>query len=356
MSYAETRISWQPENYAELGAAVPFTTPALGGARARSGKRGMELTLPNPSGKRGVYILEAAELGRYCKASIHDRYLAIALHRLPAISPGCVRQAAREVARAGFAGRAAAAAARAADLADQQAALTMQLAIVRLLVRQSTGSDAASRDVPAKHAIEAVGVRAGKSFGAARAAVEALAGLSIASGLPQSESATHPALLNTMGRLAAAVAGLTGEEGGRPAVAAALVASSVKDAQVLAGKALSRVWSFLDNIPSVLVAYLGDAAAVSSAYERLDWLLDGWMMPCLVLERAPLGWTGATVIEMGMMVPPIPSEAGLWFGQDTGESARQSQRAEVLAFSDWRKDGLALDLIARNEMFRAMAA
>jgi hypothetical protein len=356
MSYAETRLSGQPDTYAELGAAVPFTTPALAGARARSGKRGMELTLPNPSGKRGVYILEAAELGRYCQASVHDRYLALALHRLPAITPGSLRQAAREVARAGFAGREAAAAARAAAKADEQAALTMQLAIVRMLVRQSAGSDAAARELPARRAIEAVGARAGQSFLAARAAIETLATLSIASGLPQAEDAAHPALLNAMARLATAVGRLAGQEGGRPAVAAALVASAVKDARVLAGSALSRVWAFLDNIPSVLIAYLGDPATVLAAYERLDWLLDGWTMPCLVLERAKLGWDGATVIEMGMMVPPIPPEAGSWFCRETGEAARQSQRAELLGFSDWRKDGLALDLIARNEMFRAMAA
>ena len=50
--------SHQSATFGERGVSVPFTTPALAGARVRRDARhGLALLVPNPSGGRGIYVL-----------------------------------------------------------------------------------------------------------------------------------------------------------------------------------------------------------------------------------------------------------------------------------------------------------
>ena len=49
---------YHPTTFLERGVVVPFTTPLLAGARARSARKpGIELVLHNPSGGLGVYVM-----------------------------------------------------------------------------------------------------------------------------------------------------------------------------------------------------------------------------------------------------------------------------------------------------------
>jgi hypothetical protein len=113
--------------------------------------------------------------------------------------------------------------------------------------------------------------------------------------------------------------------------------------------ALEDAWRQLADMPALLTA---DGAGIDTLLARLDWLLDGWAPICRLWRAAPAGRIAATINEIGLMVPLIPAEAGAWFGVPVNEAARQSLRAEVVGFTEWRHG----DLQARNEAFRAQAA
>ncbi len=354
-SYSDGRASWQPESYADMGASVPFTAPALAGARARRSSRGLELSLPNPSGKRGIYLLDPQELGRYCAATVHDRQLAAALAALPSINPDGVRAVARTVAAAGYAGRAAASGALHAREADRKAELAMQLAIVRLLVQQIAGSEEAARGMPAKVALEALAARSNQPFAAVRQAVEQLSILGAGAGLPGMAEARHPALIANLGRLSM-LDDMAAQDIGRAGTAAKLVSLVALDIRALASQALARAWRLFDQVGGLLTACMADPVAVATVFERISWLLDGWAPLCLVVQRAAPGRIQAAVNEMAYMVPYVPAEAYAWFGMPSAEAARQGKRAEVLSFTDWRQGASVIDLTQRNEGLRALAA
>jgi hypothetical protein len=346
MSFSASRTSWQAETYAEMGAAVPFTTPELTGARARRGKDGLELTLPNPSGKRGIYILDPKDMVRYCVPSLHDRRLAAALATLPDIAPSGISGLAREMAIAGFAGRHAAAAGRQAREDDRRAVLKAQLHILRRLVARH-GGDQATLDRSARTAIAALAAGSGQPSAAILQAITRASALEAATGAAPGEPGRHSAM-------AAALSAMLGDLGGasatgRAARAKDLILSAGADTARLAHLALEEAWCRLADLPALLA---GGAAAIEALLSRLDWLLDGWMAICLLWRAAPPGRIAATINEIGLMVPSIPAETGAWYGVTVNEAARQTLRAEVVGFTEWRH----ADLLARNEAFRAMAA
>src|SRR5690242_6107211 len=91
--------AYLPITFIERGVLVPFTTPILAGTRARPNERsGAELLVPNLSGGRGVYVLPWGSIHGLCRPTVHDRRLNQKVERLRTVTPGTIRQAAREVA------------------------------------------------------------------------------------------------------------------------------------------------------------------------------------------------------------------------------------------------------------------
>jgi hypothetical protein len=353
MSFSASRTSWQAETYAEMGAAVPFTTPELTGARARRGKDGLELTLPNPSGKRGIYILDPKDMVRYCAPGLHDRHLAAGLGALPDVTPASIRALARDIAMAGLAGRHAAAAGRLAREAERRAALSAQLHILRRLVARLDGAqaDLAAIDRSAKAAIAALAARSGQPNAAILHAISHAAALEAATGAAPNETCRHAALASDLSTMLVDLAGCGAT--GRAGRAQDLIVSAGADAVALARLALADAWRRLADLPALLTA---GASGIEALSIRLDWLLDGWAPICRLWRAAPPGRVAATINEIGLMVPSIPAETGGWYGVTVNEAARQNLRAEVVGFTEWRHAGLWSDLLARNEVFRAQAA
>src|SRR3954447_13592861 len=84
---------YQPVTFLDRGVALPFTTPALLGARIRPGARGApELVLANPAGVEGVCILPWAALPDVCTPTLHDRALWGRMAQLPILTPRTIRQ------------------------------------------------------------------------------------------------------------------------------------------------------------------------------------------------------------------------------------------------------------------------
>jgi hypothetical protein len=358
MAYSDARSSWQPDSFAEMGAAVPFTTPELAGARARGTPSAAELTVPSPAGTRGIYILDPREVGRYCTATLHDRRLCVIMGMLPEITPATMRLAAREVAASGLAGREAAAAAHRAAEAASRAELSMQLELLRMLVRQNgCGAGAEDNaDRAAKVALAALATRTGRSAAAIANGVEILARLAAPFGTPGNSVARHPAVLGRLVALRDAMQVPLTRDNPRGARAQALIAAVAADSAALAQKALAATWRLLDNVPALISACAHDPSNVAAVMGRLDWLLDGWAGVLDVWRTARPGRVCATLTEMGQTLPFIPVEAGKWFNISTQESSRQSLRAEILGSQEWRGAALAQELAARNESLRALAA
>lgn len=358
MPYSDTRSSWQPETYDELGASVPFTSPELTGARARCRKTGLELTLPNPSGRRGVYILDPKDMSRLCMPTLHDRQLAARMTTLPAVTPGAIRELARVVAAEGFAGRNAASAARRAQEDDRKAALAAQLAMLRSLVHEVGGeaAETASLDRAAKSAIAGLAADCGQSPAAIVQAIGRVSRVAAVTGFHAADPARFPATIVRLSETAQAVSETLANRNGRAAQAARLILSASAEALALVSKALSQCWRLLSGIMPLLTNYASQGAALEVLAARLDWLLDGWAPLCRVWNMAAPGRVCASINEMGLMVPVIPAEAGAWFGLPVEEAARQSLRAEIVGYTGWRSGSLGCDLLARNETARALAA
>lgn len=91
-----------PATFLERGVAVPFTMPALAGARVRlANPEGVEFILPNPSGGRGCYIVHWSGVRQLCRPTVHDTLLQERIISTPVLNPGTIRLAARHLAAQG---------------------------------------------------------------------------------------------------------------------------------------------------------------------------------------------------------------------------------------------------------------
>jgi hypothetical protein len=397
---------WQPATFLERGVAVPFTTPALLGARARVAARGVELVVPHPAGARGVYIMTCSEVGHFCAATLHDLRLADRLAAATSLSPAAMRELARGVALEGLAGRAARQAAIEALETKRTARLLANIALLQALVMQSEGGTCAVAELDrhAKAAILRLAPGLGRAPEAVTDDIEALAGLLAPLGLgAAAASAPLAGLLVDLGRLEGEVSA----QGGGQAMAGAaelpgggtqmpgggthiavgatqlwggatqaglggvLVASAAASTAALAQRALEDARARAGDMAGLLAAWCADRAATAARLTRGDWLLDGWEQICLIWHLSGDANRRGCLSEMALMVPMLPREAAdwaaeMWAGETRAggmvagamldNDQRERLRKLVAGFENWRTGSLVFDLIARNERVRALAA
>ena len=131
--------AYHPMTFQERGVLIPFTTPLLGGTRARPGeKSGLELVIPNPSGGSGVYIMGWSAITALCRPTLHDRQLSERVAAISHILPSTIKRVAREVATEGLAGEEAAKAALTAENADQHDRTATNLLLLSRSSRRGT--------------------------------------------------------------------------------------------------------------------------------------------------------------------------------------------------------------------------
>ncbi len=352
---------WLPATFRERGVTVPFTSPALAGARIRMLERRPDVIVPHPGGARGVYVLALASLAEFCVPTLHDVRLAGRLATLSGFSPGSVRAAAAAVAAEGAAGRSAASAAAAAQAADgrRQAAF-----FGALLAAMEPDAQATPDRRNSQLAVQQVARRTGRSPEAVMADISLLAAELARSALdgPAGANGAAPpgrgrALLAAIAAMAAEMQAWSAAEGGIPAALQAVEAAGAMHA---AGRlALQAGNKLLADLPGLLGRWAESQAGVFAAVRQPDWLLDGWEHVCLLWracgadeERA------ATLAEIILLLPPVPAEADLWFAGEPALLARLHARpptthAAGLAVHD---PSQAVNLKARNERIRSLAA
>ena len=289
--------------FAERGWAIPFTSPLLAGARLRWATGGEpELILPSLAG-RGSYVLGWAAARDVAQPTLHDRRLWSLATALPEPGPARLREAARQTAAEGLAGRQAAAAA---------------------------GAEAAL------HARALAAVRAGLPANVPPALVEALAEIG------QGRDGSVPRLATRLRDMAEELAGWLS---GRPEDHAGRVVLGA------ARLTLAGVEACLDGLP----ARPRDAGAVA-LLRRPGWLLDGWRMLVAAWFATPPDGRADALAAMAAHLPIPAVEADEWPGAvcawDPVLRLRRSLRPPAMLPSS-----VALpDLVARIERLLPEAA
>ena len=327
--------SHQSATFGERGVSVPFTTPALAGARVRRDVRhGLALLVPNPSGGRGIYVLPWSGVRDMCQPTLHDGMLhdAIAASKGEPVSPAVVRAAARRVAGEGAAGRAAHAAATKAIQTENESRQATNRYLLYALAAQTTMQASSAEVAALASVVDEIGIG------------------------PHAAQAGIPVRLAQLKRLReelAAWANTGADETGYGPMVCGMANLTIRCAEQIVAAVRDRT----ADAAGLLADWRIEPGDVTAHFSRPAWVLDGWSLPCLLWGAASgIVARRAALIEIGQMLAVLPKEAGHWIGASIDAEANQAIRPMVGLSQDWRAGLSALDLVARNEQFRALAA
>jgi hypothetical protein len=359
--------SHHPTTFLERGVAVPFTSPLLAGARVRPADRGgIEVIVPNPSGGRGVYILPWSGICRLSRPTVHDSSLYLRITERQGITPGTIRTAARAVAAQGLAGQEAVEAAGVAEAGETRDRLATNFLLMVAAVRQidPTGvvdeAEVMGRHPAlqrrAKHSLEQIAPRLGRSAEAVFSDLEQLAGVLTPIGLEQQEPpARVPRLLAAISRFRVAAAQWAfenpDESGAQASVAATIAAVTITCAEATLAEARASA----RTITELLQEWVTAPEPVARRLARTEWLVDGWEQICALWENSTSNAARrAALMEITLMVPVLPREVASWLDQQIDTEATRNLPRLVLANIDWRT-AMYFERVARNEHLRALA-
>jgi len=362
---------YHPTTFLERGVAVPFTTPMLAGTRARpiecakGEPGGTELIVPNPSGGAGAYILPWSAVRDLCRPTLHDTQLNERVAALPIITPAGIRDAARDVAAEGLAGRAARQAVAAAQAQEQQDRLLTNFLLLLALVKQ--GEQAGSNPVPpeqeqpaileqrAKRVIAQLGPRIGLSAERIARGMEELAVLlnpiGIGHSLTQARFARAVAALGALRMHACEWASTHDDDS---VANAKMIADVAGLTLACADKTIADARALAEDMPALLRRWDSKRDTIGQIVTRPDWLLDGWEQICLI-------WVDAdneadrrdALTEIALMVPVIPREAVAWMDGMALPDGASGFRRNVKINQDCRTGMTVFERIARNEHLHA---
>ncbi len=358
-------LGYHPGTFLERGAAVPFTTPALNGARARPGPRGgLEFTVPNPSGGRGLYIVPWEGVFALCRPTVHDCRLISALSGMRGVTPTAIRAAARAIAAEGLAGRAARAAAQEAAAADEKARTMTNFQLLLDLVSQveaQQGTTAADRagdmEQRARRAVARIAPGINRTTEQIATSLEELATLFAAVGIGRGSAAARvPKLLASLGVLRDAMLDWARAHPDETGADASRISESAEVTLACARVVVGEVQAMTRSMVSLLRAWSTEPEALALQVARPDWLLDGWERIILLWQTAEPAVRDATLAEMASLIPVLPKEAAEWGGMSLPGLTEGGLRRRMVAMAeDWRTGVTHYDLIARNEELRALA-
>lgn len=360
---------YHPTTFLERGVAVPFTTPLLGGTRARPAeKQGLELVIPNPSGGRGVYIMPWTSIGSLCRPTLHDKVFSTRIGTLRSVTPATIRRIAREIAAEGLAGEEAMEAARVAEDADKGDRLMTNFLLLMTLIEQSnvipasaapgTRPDALDQEERARLTVAWAAPRVGQSTAWTASALEALADVMTNIGMKTSGvTGRVPRLIALLERTRAEIAEWSRTQSEEDQASYAHMICRVADVTLsLSGTLLTRAHALTEDMLALLRVWAGDPDSVLRLVGRPEWLLDGWEKICLIWNHAADDAARrAALVEIAEHVPVLPKEVNEWCQMISEGSESARFRRLIRLNEDWRTGATVFDLIARNEHFRAAA-
>jgi hypothetical protein len=356
-----------PATFASRGVAVPFTTPMLAGARVRAATHaGIELVVPNPSGGRGIYILNWAGVRALCNPTLHDTMLFRRFSGLGTIDPARVRDVALEVALEGHAGQDAASAAEAAIAHDRAQRLRVHVLLLTGLVEQvdpngqapSPSERTADLDRRASTVLHRIAPSLGRPATQLASALAAISDLFAPAGVAASDrGARIPRLLIRLDATRTDLCQWLASDadndigGLGQAITAAMLRTCDSGQAVLA-----HTRSVLADPMAVLKRWIADQAGSQALAMRCDWLLDGWeRIGLLWLSANPTASRRGVLLEMAPLIPVLPREVMSWTGTHIHPEAMEHGFRVTSRDDGWRTGGSAYALIERNEKLLAMS-
>jgi hypothetical protein len=359
--------SYKPESFLERGVAAPFTTPQLAGARIRYAARtGTEFVLPNPSGGRGVYIMDWSAVRQLCRPTVHDTLLHQRVARLPSMDPGSVRAVARQLAGEGHAGKDASIAAAASAEAEKQELILVNFLLLVMLMEQVEPAGLAisadtehtrELDLRARRIVTNVGAAIARSVAQISADLETLSLLYVPIGLDADMPPGRlPRFIARLDAVGAALAAWSKKLGDDPA---AVLASSLSRSALVtarcAAAAVGATRALTHDICDLLRRWATERATIARIAAAPEWILDGWERFCLLWETTDQPHERRAVMrEMAQLVSVLPRESEAWNEACKElESLQPVLRAARLNVG-WRDGGAAQMLIARNERMQGL--
>lgn len=360
-------LGYHPGTFLERGATVPFTTPHLGGARARPGPRGeLEFTVPNPSGGRGVYIVPWEGVFALCRPTVHDCRLISVLSGMRGVTPMAIRTAARAIAAEGLAGHAARDAADAAMAIDEKARMTANFQLLLELVNQveaalpqrgAAPDGTADLERRARRAVAQIAPELGRTSEQIAACLEELAALFTNVGVGGLAAGSRvPRIVAGLAGLRDAMLDWTRTHPDESGADAARVAESADVTIACMRVVLAEVHGLPRDMRALLRLWLDAPQALAARVTRPDWLVDGWERIALLWQTADMLGREATLGEMAGLIPVMPKEVAEWCRMKLpGLTENAPRRRMVTMLEDWRTGVTQYDMIARNEHLLAMA-
>jgi hypothetical protein len=318
---------YHPTTFPERGVTLPFTTPRLGGTRARPGKKhSVELVVPNLSGGRGVYIMPWTSLTALCRPTLHDKVFSQKIANVINVTPATIRQIARQIAAEGLAGEEAMEAARIATDADKGDRVVTNFRLLMLLVEQVarlfrppalTSGTAAELDpsTRARLTVEWISPRLGQTSTWTANALEELADVLAQIGVGSTGTIGRiPRLTSMLGEVRAGIADWGNAKREEDQAAYARMICSVVDVTLsLAQTMVARAQALPDTMVDLLRGWATDSGAVIEMVSRPEWLLDGWEQICLIWQNAhDDAMRRAALAEIATLIPILPKEVNDW--------------------------------------------
>lgn len=362
--------TWHPASFAGRGVAIPFLTPDLAGARARrSATRGTEFIIPNPSGGRGVYIVDWDGVRQLCAPTVHDTLLYERLGALQVLAPGPVRATARRLAAEGLAGRAAQNAVAGTEAREREAERVANFLLLMALVEQDTPTGLHIHEkMPrtpelmqrSRLAMARLAPRIGSDPARIANDLEQLAGVFAPVGTNGwASSARLPNLLGRLrslhGQLREEAASPVTDRGRRLAtMLAGCAATFIRCGEIMVFEAQAAT----ADMVALLRDWVATPESIEAMLARPEWMLDGWEEICLLWEATRgRGQRRLVMNELLRRVPVLPREAMAWVREGLSEDmleppwrgAEQPERAHAPTPS------MIIAQVARNEQLRAMS-
>lgn len=343
---------------------IPFTTPLLGGVRARPGtKSGLELVVPNPSGGPGVYIMGWSAIPALCRPTLHDRELSTRIGAIANILPSTIRHIAREVAAEGLAGEEAMQAALgAADMDKHDRTVTNFLLLMALIDQIGLFATAPpgtpDMETRARLTVANVAPRVGRSADWVATALESLGDVMAPIGLEgQPQLSRVPRLISMLHETCAELSVWSrGQQESDQAAYVEMIATAAGHTLNLAGDLVVRTRALATDLTALLTRWAADSFGVIRQATQAEWLLDGWEQICLIWRCAEDDIAKrAALMEIAQMVPVMPEEAKTWSNLAVDTEVASRLRRSIPLNEDWRTGAIVFDLIARNERIKAAA-
>ena len=356
--------AYQPTTFQERGVVVPFTTPLLGGTRARPGeKTGLELVIPNPSGGPGVYIMGWSAIPALCRPTLHDRQLSERVAAMSHILPSTIRRIAREVAAEGMAGEEAMQAAlTSADTEKNDRTVTNDLLLMALIdqVALFKGAPSGEPDMEtrARLTVARIAPSVGRSADWVATALESLSDVLASIGV---EGQPRPSRISRLIDLVRETCNSLSswsrmQKEANQAAYVEMIAAAAEHTLTLASYTVSQTRNLTRDLSALLRRWATDTFAIVHLAAQPEWLLDGWEQICLIWRcAADDAAKRAALIEIAQLVPVIPREARHWSELAVNTEIAFHLRRSIPLNEDWRTGAPVFDLIARNEQIRAAA-